>query len=407
MNALEVHHISKAYRQFSSGWRRVASWFESSITPTEEYWVLRDINFSVAPGEAVGIIGQNGAGKSTLLKLITGTLTPTKGHVSVVGRVAAILELGIGFNPEFTGRQNAYNATRLMGFSTTEISRVMSGIEAFAEIGDYFDKPVRTYSSGMQVRVAFAVATAFRPEILIVDEALSVGDAYFQHKSLARIREFQKLGTTLLFVSHDRTSVLSICDRAILLSNGRIEKEGQPEAVIDYYNALVAKKKTDAIQQTVISPGRVQTRSGTGEASIISIKLLSDMNEEIETVSVGARIVLEIAVKVYEDIPRLVLGFSIRDRLGLSIYGTNTHFLNKAIENPKKDDLYRYRFSFPLNIGPGSYSVATALVSTQDRLTNSYECRELALLFQVINLHHPIFAGYAWLDAKLEEISSV
>ena len=240
---LHVQGLGKAYRQYGSELRRVLSWFSVPVTAQSEQWVLRDISFSVGPGEAVGIIGQNGAGKSTLLKLITGTARPTEGSVHLQGRIAAILELGMGFNPDLTGRQNAYHAAGLMGFSHDDIDRVIAEIENFAEIGDYFDQPTRTYSSGMQMRVAFAVATAIRPDLLIVDEALSVGDAYFQHKSFDRIREFQKQGTSLLLVSHDKGAIQSICNRAILLEKGRVLRDGPPEEVTDLYNALIAERE--------------------------------------------------------------------------------------------------------------------------------------------------------------------
>lgn len=221
--------------------RRQLVW--RACTCSRRKLVLRNVSFAIEPGEAVGLVGQNGAGKSTLLKLVTGTLQATEGSVHVNGRIAAILELGMGFNTELSGRQNVYHAAGLMGFSTAQVDQAISEIEAFAEIGPYFDYPVRTYSSGMQVRVAFAVATAFRPEILIVDEALSVGDVYFQHKCFERIRQFRQQGTTLLIVSHDRDSILALCDRAILLDKGRVLRDGGPEEVMDYYNALIADRK--------------------------------------------------------------------------------------------------------------------------------------------------------------------
>src|SRR6185295_7263858 len=194
-------------------------------------------DFEIQPGEAVGIVGVNGAGKSTLLKMITGTTQPTCGDIQLQGRVAALLELGMGFHPDFTGRQNTFMAGQLLGMQVEEIEALMPEIESFAEIGEAIDHPVRTYSSGMQMRLAFSVATARRPDVLIVDEALSVGDAYFQHKSFSRIREFRKAGTTLLIVSHDKTSIQSVCDRAILLDAGRLAKEGPPEEIMDFYNA--------------------------------------------------------------------------------------------------------------------------------------------------------------------------
>ena len=248
--ALQVQNLGKSYRQWGSEWRRVASWFAPFIGPREEHWVLKDVSFSIGPGEAVGIVGQNGAGKSTLLKLITGTTCPTQGKVQLYGRVAAILELGMGFNPDLTGRENAYHSAGLMGYSQADIKQAMPDIEAFAEVGEYFNQPVRTYSSGMQMRVTFSVATAFRPDLLIVDEALSVGDSYFQHKSFDRIREFQSQGCSLLIVSHDRSAVQALCNRAILLEKGCMIKDGNPEEVMDFYNALIAEKENQKIDFT-------------------------------------------------------------------------------------------------------------------------------------------------------------
>src|ERR1700712_2690256 len=248
MSLLRAKDLGKAYRTYRSEWQRIGRWLGIKSAPREEHWVLQHINFEINAGEAIGIVGQNGAGKSTLLKMLTGTLQPTTGEVQVNGRIAAILELGMGFNPELTGRQNVYHAAGLMGFNTPQIDEVIEDIEAFAEIGEYFNEPVRTYSSGMQMRVAFAVATAFRPDILIVDEALSVGDSYFQHKSFERIREFQEQGTTLLLVSHDKQAIQSVCDRAILLDGGRLAREGKPEEVMDFYNALIAEKENATVQ---------------------------------------------------------------------------------------------------------------------------------------------------------------
>ena len=240
---LHVQNLGKSYRQWGSELRRVASWFMPSILPRAEHWVLQDVSFSIGPGEAVGVVGQNGAGKSTLLKLISGTTQPSQGTVHKRGRVAAILELGMGFSPDLTGRQNAYHSAGLMGYSQAEIEHAMPDIESFAEVAEYFDKPVRTYSSGMQMRVAFGVATAFKPDLLIVDEALSVGDSYFQHKSFDRIRKFRDEGVSIMLVTHSMSDVRTLCDRVILLDKGRVLKDGQPDEVVDYYNALIAQKE--------------------------------------------------------------------------------------------------------------------------------------------------------------------
>src|SRR3546814_491714 len=277
MSTITVNNVGKAYKQYPTRWSRLAEWVIPGSKPRHTLkWVLQDIDFTVKPGQALGIIGINGAGKSTLLKMITGTAQPTRGSVSVTGRVAALLELGMGFHPDFTGRQNAFMAGQLLGYTMDDIVRLMPEIERFAEIGDYIDQPVRVYSSGMQMRLAFSVATAQRPDVLIVDEALSVGDTYFQHKSFDRIREFRKQGTTLLIVSHDKQAIQSICDRAILLSDGRLAMEGEPEAVMDYYNAMLADHQNQVVQQVVLDNGRTQTLSGTGEAVVTAISLLDE-----------------------------------------------------------------------------------------------------------------------------------
>jgi len=401
MSILTVSDLGKAYRSYRSEWQRFAGWFGLPIKPSEEHWVLKHVNFDINLGEAVGIVGQNGAGKSTLLKMITGTLQPTEGSVKVNGRIAAILELGMGFNPELTGRQNVFHAAGLMGFSAEQILQALPGIEAFAEIGEYFDEPVRTYSSGMQMRVAFAVATAYRPEILIVDEALSVGDSYFQHKSFSRIREFQEEGTTLLIVSHDRSAIQSLCDRAILLGNGTVIKDGNPEEVFDFYNAIIAEKESSTVEVKQLDNGKAQTSSGTGEAKVEEIALYNSKGEVAEIAEVGEQVELRIKVKVYEDIESLVLGYGIKDRLGQVMYGINTWHTEQVINAPQAGDEYLFKIAFPANFGVGSYSVQTALVDQGTHLTANYEWRDLALLFNVINISKTIFAGCLWNEPKI------
>jgi lipopolysaccharide transport system ATP-binding protein len=403
MGSITVSNLGKAYKQYPNRWARLLEWFDPRNQANHSLkWVLQDINFTVQPGEAVGIIGMNGAGKSTLLKMITGTTQPTTGGVNITGRVAALLELGMGFHPDFTGRQNAYMAGQLLGYSVEDISRLMPEIEAFAEIGDYIDQPVRVYSSGMQMRSAFSVATAHRPDVLIVDEALSVGDAYFQHKSFDRIREFRKQGTTLLIVSHDKGAIQSICDRAILLNAGRVAMEGVPEAVMDYYNAMLADHQNQEVKQVVLDDGKVQTISGTGDATVTRITLVDQAGNPLEVVDVGQPVHLVIDVKAHKAIDRLVLGYGIKDRLGQVIYGTNTHLKEQAISQAAAGAEYRFDISFPANLGPGTYSIQTALVSNDTHLVNNYEWRDLALVFNVVNINKPYFAGCAWIDPKIE-----
>lgn len=402
MGTIVVSNLGKAYKQYPNRWSRLLEWITPGNTKRHNLkWVLQDISFTVNAGEAVGIIGINGAGKSTLLKLITGTTQSTTGSVHMTGRVAAMLELGMGFHPDFTGRQNAFMSGQLLGISSEEITRLMPEIEAFAEIGDYIDQPVRVYSSGMQMRLAFSVATANRPDILIVDEALSVGDAYFQHKSFDRIREFRKLGTTLLIVSHDKGAIQSICDRAILLNAGLLAMEGEPEAVMDYYNAMLADHQNQKVIKEVREDGKVQTISGTGQAQILRIELLDEVNKPIEVASVGRQVTLQVMAVALFPIPRLVLGFMIKDRLGLTIYGTNTDLKDKPLLDVQVGREYTFRFSFPMNLGPGSYSVAVALTSSETHLIDNYEWRDQALVFSVVNVGHQHFAGCVWLNPSI------
>ena len=402
MSLLVVENLGKAYRSYRSELQRVASWFGLSSKARRENWVLRNVGFSIREGEAVGLIGQNGAGKSTLLKLISGTLQPSEGSVQVNGRIAAILELGMGFNSELTGRQNACHAAGLMGFSAQQVEQVIPDIEAFAEIGVYFDRPVRTYSSGMQVRVAFAVATAFRPQILIVDEALSVGDLYFQHKCFERIREFRQQGTTLLIVSHDRDSILALCDRAILLESGRVLRDGRPEEVMDYYNALIAERENSTIEVTRLEDGTLQTRSGSREARLDSISLHDVDGNAVDMIAVGDPVELKVQVQVDHDIPELVIGYVIKDRLGQPIFGTNTHYLGCVQRDLKAGDTLEYRFAFTAGLGVGSYSVALALHAAESHVAQNYEWRDLALMFSVVNLAQSEFVGSAWLPPAVE-----
>jgi lipopolysaccharide transport system ATP-binding protein len=402
MGSIQVTQLGKAYKQYPTRWSRLAEWLIPFSAPRHQLtWVLQDVSFQVNPGEALGIIGVNGAGKSTLLKMITGTTQPNAGHIDIRGRVAALLELGMGFHPDFSGRQNVFMAGQLLGLSMEELHALMPEIEAFAEIGEYIDHPVRTYSSGMQMRLAFSVATARRPDVLIVDEALSVGDAYFQHKSFDRIREFRKAGTTLLIVSHDRQAIQSLCDRAILLVGGRLALEGAPEEVMDFYSAMLAEKEQQTVRQERLAGGQVRTISGTGEAGFADVALINEQGQRIEVVSVGSTVTLQVVVDIKVDIPRLVLGFMIKDRMGQAIYGINTHRLNRPLENLKAGEQVTYRFEFPARLGKGNYSIALSLSRLDSHLDTNYEWRDFALVFHVINTRQPDFVGCAWLDSQV------
>lgn len=402
-SCIRVAQLGKAYKQYPSKWARLVEWLLPFLGPRHQlHWVLRDLSFSVAAGEALGIVGVNGAGKSTLLKMLAGTSTPTTGTIAIEGRVASLLELGIGFHPDFTGRENVWLTGQLQHYSNEEIERLMPEIEAFAGIGEYIDQPLRVYSSGMQVRLAFSIATAIRPDVLIVDEALSVGDAEFQHRSYERIRRFREAGSAILFVSHDKGVVISLCDRAILLDGGTIALEGSPEAVMDYYNAQLAPHTEQAITQEPDAQGGTQTQSGSGEVVLLSARLLNEDAKPIEVVSVGESVVIEIETRCEVDIDSLVAGFMIKDRFGQALYGTNTYHLGAQLHSLARHSQPRFSFSLPLHLAPDHYSVSVALHADDTHLQKNYAWRDRAFFFTVTKGSEPVFVGSASLPCRVK-----
>ncbi len=400
MNVINVKNLTKAYRQYSSQWDRLTEWlFPRSKPRYQPKTVLKNISFSLDSGECVGVVGMNGAGKSTLLKLITGIVQPTYGKISINGTVSALLELGMGFHPDFTGRQNIFMAGQLIGYSNDEIISMLPHIENFSEIGDYIDKPIRVYSSGMQMRLAFSLATAKRPDLLIVDEALSVGDMYFQHKSFERIKNFKNDGTTILLVSHDSQAIKSICDRAILLKSGELIQDSKPDTVMDLYNAQLSNHDNQTnLKITINDTGTAkQIISGTGEALVTSVQLKSMRDDKKSIIKVGEKVKLEVTVSVLDTIETLIFGFSIKDRLGIIIFGSNTFHYNYPVHDLKPNDEIVYNIEFEANFGPGKYSISTALASSGTHLDNNFEWKELALLFEVVNFDKEYFLGLNWL----------
>lgn len=400
---LAVNGLSKRYSTYRSNLERFASWFGADVSPTSEFWPIRDLSFTVGHGEALAIIGQNGAGKSTLLKLITGTVRPTKGTVNVFGRVNAILELGLGFNPEFTGRENVFYAGGLMGLSPERLRELLPEIEAFAEIGEFFEQPLRAYSSGMQARLAFALVTAERPDILIIDEVLAVGDSYFQHKCFDRIRCYKEEGSSILIVTHAMGDVRALCDRVILMDKGRALMDGPPDQVVDYYNALIAAKQNEklTIEQRRTQDGWNYSRSGNFAISTAALDLLdAESSQPVSTARVGQKLVLRLVARADQDIPRLVLGYMLRDRTGHVVWGTNTWHTNQIVKHVSAGEIIRYDLRFTCNFGPGSYGISPALVSADTHLENNYEWQDNALVFDVVNTDRPVFIGTSALDAQ-------
>ncbi|CDX55509.1 ABC transporter related protein [Mesorhizobium plurifarium] len=405
MTVLSVSHLSKCYANYASSLERFAGWFGAPVKPMEEFWPVRGVSFSVMAGEAVGLIGQNGAGKSTLLKMITGTVRPTKGTAQVAGRISAILELGLGFNPEFTGRQNAFHAGGLMGLSQSRLAELMPHIEDFAEIGEFFDQPLRTYSSGMQARLAFALATAERPEVLIVDEVLSVGDSYFQHKSFDRIRSFKAAGTSIILVTHSMGDVRSLCDRVILLDKGHVLKDGRPDEVVDYYNALIAAKENDklTIEQRRERDEWLYSRSGNKAAAVESVALTdSESGAPIKTAISGRSMTVRARIVAKQDIPELVVGFMLKDRTGHTVWGTNTWHTGQVLSDIAAGDDIECRLRLTCALGQGSYGLSIALHTGDVHIDSNFDWIENVEVFDVINSDRPFFVGTSRLEHAFE-----
>lgn len=393
--SIALHAVGKAYKRYQTPWARLAEWCWPARPRHTLHWVLRGFDLLVPRGQALGIVGRNGAGKSTLLKMITGTTSPTEGTVQVEGRVAALLELGMGFHPDFTGEHNVMMAGQLMGLNTEHLRALLPAIKAFAGIGEYFHAPLRTYSSGMQMRLAFSLATAVRPDVLIVDEALAVGDLAFQHQCYARLREFRRAGTTMLFVSHDPGAIKSLCDRAVLLENGRLMADGTPDEVLDVYNALIARLENEASAPGYTIDGSTGgVRSGNGRARLLDV-VVENAAGPAQALRVGEPLRLRIRAVKRETLPDLTVGFLVRDRLGNEVFGTNTwHIPLPGLADVAPGQVFTVCWEVPaLHVGPGSYSVTVALHGDMTHLDENYDWWDQAAHFQVVRGPQPLFEG--------------
>lgn len=404
--AIRVQGLSKRYEIYSNPLDRLKQFVAPPLqrlvgqSPKQyfrEFWALKDISFEVKKGETVGIIGCNGSGKSTLLQMICGTLNPTNGSVETNGRIAALLELGSGFNPEFTGRENVYMNASVLGLRNEEIDERFADIVNFADIGEFIEQPVKTYSSGMMVRLAFAVIAHVDADILVVDEALAVGDAFFTQKCMRFLRNFMKTGT-VLFVSHDTAAVVNLCGSAILLNHGQVIKIGTPKEVSDQYltklyesNQLVDGVSTNNangrtsqeqspsqyrdMREALINESRLrndieifqfnpnQTGFGTGDATISSVRLLDQVGSPLSWIVGGEDVILEIRCSVHKDIFRPIVGFLFNDRLGQVIFCDNTYLtyrLNHVGISNGATLVTRFEFRLPV-LPTGEYTISAAM----------------------------------------------
>lgn len=406
--ALRVDNVSKQYRIYDRPSDRLTeSLSRGRLRRHREFWALRDITFDIEGGTTVGIIGQNGCGKSTLLQIIAGTLTPTHGSVWYEGRISALLELGAGFDAEFTGVENVYMSASLMGLSRRETSRIFPDIERFAEIGQFIYQPVKTYSSGMYIRLAFAIAASVEPDILIIDEALAVGDAVFQHRCLRRIKDLRDRGTTVLFVSHDTAAVRALCDRAILLNSGQLIADGAPADILnDYQRIVMEREEAYAAHSASSSTNKTHSseelpainysyRHGDGSAEIVGADFCDTSRQRTEIVDSGTSVVVRVQVRFHRALVEPVIGFLIRNKHGIHAYGTNTKEQQLQMGAIEPGQTLTVSFAFDCWLGIDNYSISFAVHSQGG---HAYDWVDGALFFRVVS--KTLLEGVANLNAS-------
>jgi lipopolysaccharide transport system ATP-binding protein len=448
--AIRVSNLSKCYEIYANPIDRLKQFVLPRLLrltgkqPNQyfrEFWALNDVSFEVKKGETVGIIGRNGSGKSTLLQMICGTLSPTSGSIQTNGRIAALLELGSGFNPEFTGRENVYMNASVLGLSNDEIDTRFDDIVAFADIGDFIEQPVKTYSSGMMVRLAFAVIAHVDADILVVDEALAVGDAFFTQKCMRFLRDFMKMGT-VLFVSHDTGSIKNLCKYAVWLEKGHVIQEGSPKEVCElyleaFYEAQQGKssttklrdfKKLDAstplkdqrlefinasnlrndLQIFKFDPGA--TSFGKGGAQIHDVRLLDENEHLLAWIVGGEKVTLRVMVHAYQDLESPIVGFYIKDRLGQTLFGDNTFlsYKEQLVYCHEGQELQAdFIFYMPL-LPSGDYSITIAIANGSQDIHEQHHWIHDAILFKAESSSVCTgLIGIPMLEVKLQTVEAI
>jgi lipopolysaccharide transport system ATP-binding protein len=392
-----VQNVSKLYRLYqrpADRIREILPFFPNCLHT--DFWALRDISFSLERGEVLGLVGPNGCGKSTLLQIVCGILPPTTGRVVTQGRIAALLELGAGFNPEFTGRENVFLNGEIMGLSRGEIERAFPSIAAFADIGEFIHRPVKEYSSGMYVRLAFSTAIHVEPDILIVDEALAVGDAVFANRCVRKFEELKQRKVTVLFVSHDLGLVKQLSDRAILLLGGRIEAEGDPKDVINRYIGLVLEKQKRDVEPRESGEIQGTFRHGDGTSEILSVQLLNAGGEPSSAFASGERATVRVRSVFHHAKSSPMVGILIRTRIGMDVYGTNTLLEQVDLGDFIPGEELDVEFHFDCWLTPQEY---TLTVATQNADGTSHDWVDDAIAFDVVGMKPG--AGVANLRAEV------
>ena len=436
--AISVSNISKCYQTYEKPIHRLTQALSGANKKLyTEFWALKDTDFEVGRGETFGIIGQNGSGKSTLLQIVAGTLRPTTGTVNANGRIAAILELGAGFNPEFNGVENARLNAAIIGVDEKEFQRNLPEIMAFSGLGDFIHKPVKTYSSGMYVRLAFSVSISLKPDILIIDEALAVGDARFQRKCFRKLETLKSEGVTILFVSHSMESVVSHCDRVLFLDKGRIQQIGEPKQVVNQYLDALFKSENEpctdhSATQTGRSIGEVQAntqkdhlglnydsgkdncinrqgynpqeyRWGDGRAQIIDYQLLRNGQQFNHQCEKGDTLCLRFCTYFKQPFKNLIYGMTIKTTDGKTVYGTNNRLKNQLFSVLHQDQVTEIEFEFTANLAAGDYFVSLGVAVDDEQQDHVPLDRRYDLIHFTVLDDHQSF-GIAELDASISQV---
>ncbi len=400
--AIEVKDVVKIYKLYDKPRDRVKEAFGfGKKQQTKLHYALNGVSLKIAKGETVGIIGTNGSGKSTILKIITGVLNPTSGEVHVDGRISALLELGAGFNMEYNGIENVYLNGTMMGFSEKEIEEKLPSILEFADIGDYVYQPVKTYSSGMFVRLAFAVAINIEPEILIVDEALSVGDVFFQAKCYRKFEEFKEQGKTIVFVSHDLSSISKYCDRVFLLNQGNLLGEGKPKEMIDAYKRVLVGQYEDAGEEKAESEAENPSalEYGNGQAQILEYYMTDDRGVRTCAIIKGSEFTIHMKVKFTEKIPAPIFAFSIKNVLGVEITGTNTMIEKAFLEGVEPGQVKEITFTQKMSLQGGEYLLSLGVTGYHGDAFEVYHRLYDILNISVVSDKNTV--GYYDMDSKV------
>jgi len=394
---ISVQNISKTFKLYRKPSERLKEIIFRQCRH-KKFDAVKDLSFMVPSGKTLGLIGENGAGKSTVLKLLTGVLIPDTGTVHISGKITGLLELGTGFNHEFSGIDNIIHNATYLGLSRPEINRKLDQIIAFTELGDFIHEPLKTYSSGMIMRLAFSVAIHAEPQAFVVDEALSVGDAYFQQKCMQKIREFKAGGGSIVFVSHDMNAVKVLCDEAILLDHGTAIAYGEPETIINAYNRHIARR---SISDDDVRAGPSLNGYGSRQVLIESVTLKDEHHNETNILISGKPADIVITLKGQASMEDLTLGIVIRDRFGQDVYGTNSHYLKKKI-NVQQGRTMDIVYSFDqFNLGPGKYSITAAIHTGASHVDQCVHWVDGCAVFETVLGDEPFFAGLIRLTPKL------